>query len=99
MAEVEQKSQPRGQPTDGMMVAAVSSGFWLASMPSERVQNAGVDDRVAEGPSRILAEEAPEPGDTLPLHDVIGVETLVECPERWRCAPRRPPWPAAGGGG
>ena len=37
MAEVAQKLQPTGQPTDGISVAATSAGFSLTAIPMLRV--------------------------------------------------------------
>ena len=61
MAEVEQKLQPSGQPTEGMSVAATSPGRSLTVTPMFRVPMPESDRRMADGLLGVLAQEAAEP--------------------------------------
>ena len=79
MAEVEQKLQPSGQPTDGISVAATSPGrSFDGRRPALRVPMPGDDQRMADGLVLVLAQEPPEPAHALALDDVVGVDPLVQ---------------------
>ena len=73
-----QKLHPMGQPTEGMMVAAVSRvvvGNPHAQNPhAEAGENFGMRD----GRVGIFAEIAAHPGDALAAHHVIGINQFVE---------------------
>ena len=76
MAEVEQKLQPSGQPTEGMSVAATSPRRSFERDAHVPRADARGDQRVAERPVFVLAQEAAEPAHALALDDVIGVDPL-----------------------
>ena len=76
MAEVEQKLQPSGQPTDGISVAATSPGCSRTRDAQVPRADAGEDRRVADGPLGVLAQEAAEPAHALAADDVVGVDPL-----------------------
>ena len=76
MAEVEQKLQPSGQPTDGMIVAATSPRRSFAVDAQVPRAEARGDHRMAQRPVLVLAQEAAEPAHALAADDVIGVDPL-----------------------
>ena len=78
IAEVEQKLQPTGQPTDGMTVAAMSPAFSGAVTPTRARAVAGDDLRVTDGLLGVFAQERAEPADPFALDNVVGVDPLGE---------------------
>ena len=87
MAEVEQKLQPIGQPTEGMSVAATSPGCLARLTPTLRVPMPETIRGWRMGCSGVLAQEAAEPADAFALDDVVGVDPLGAGRACWRCGP------------
>ena len=72
MAEVEQKLQPIGQPTDGISVARASPGCSLSAMPM--IREPMPDPHYADGElvgAVVLPKEPPDPRMPSPVDDVV----------------------------
>ena len=67
-----------GQPTDGMMVAAVPPFRSGSLQAHDAGAESGNDIGMLNGRVGIFAKIAPHPGNSLAAHDVIGVDHVVE---------------------
>ena len=77
-ADVVQKLQPIGQPTDGMMVAAVVPLLLRQRDAQDARAEAGDDLGMADRRALVLAQEAAHPGDAVAAHDVVGVDHRLD---------------------
>ncbi len=62
-----------GQPTDGMMVAAVPPFRCGRRTPMMRVSQTGNNGGVADRRVLVFSQVAAHPGDAFSAHDVIGI--------------------------
>ncbi len=76
MAEVEQKLQPSGQPTEGMIVAATSPGRSLTVMPTVRVPMPELMTGWRTGRSSSSPRKRRNHRTPFALDDVVGVDPL-----------------------
>ena len=77
-AEVVQKLHPMGQPTEGMIVAAVAPLRSGTRIPMMRVRIPETMAGWRIGAPFILAEIAAHPGDAFAAHDVVRVDHLFD---------------------
>ena len=81
-AEVVQKLQPIGHPTEGIIVAAVAPLRSGRRMPMMRVRMPETISGWLNRGGLVFAEIAAHPSDTLAPHDVIGVDHLFDTWDR-----------------
>ena len=80
-ADVVQKLQPRGHPTDGIIVAAVPPLFSGQGQSQDARLHAGDDFRMLHRMLGILPEVPTHPRYALALHEVIGVNPGLDARE------------------
>ena len=78
MAEVEQKLQPIGQPTDGINVAAFDAGVVAERHAHDAGSDVGQDARVPDRLRLVFAEKPAHPANALPFDDVVGIDPPVQ---------------------
>ena len=77
-ADVVQKLHPIGQPTDGMMVAAVLPLSPGSGMPMVRPPKPDTISGWRTGALVVLAQESAHPRNAVALHDVVGVDHVLD---------------------
>ena len=85
-AEVVQKLQPIGQPTEGIIVAAVPPSRCGSCTPMMRCLQAGNNRGMLNRRVLIFAQIAPHPGDSFSAHDVVGIDHRFNARDRGHMA-------------